>query len=258
MKVAVHHIVFGALAAATALAGALGGALAQTSAPEIDLEAIRHRAAESARDAEALASSARERAKTVTEQANTTTEQARTNGSRYSAAVAGTVSTTRDATFDFDRMVASSGEMAKADLGEAPRFIAFASTSMPPAALRQLIDDVPRAGGVVVFRGLTRGSARAMSEALSRVLKPGERRDGVGIDPRLFRAFGIDAVPAYVVTASDFDLCDGFDCQTQVPPFDLLSGNVTASFALETIARGGGPGARIAAQHLARLEGDQP
>ena len=97
-----------------------------------------------------------------------------------------------------------------------------------------------------------------MSEALSRVLEPGERRDGVGIDPRLFRAFGIEAVPAYVVAASDFDLCNGFDCATNVPPFDLLSGNVTAAFALETIASGGGPGARIAAQHLARLKGDQP
>lgn len=254
MRLPVRQFALGALIATAAL----GGALAQTAAPEIDLETIRARAAENARDAEALAANARERAKAVTEQASTMIDQARANGSRYSAGVAATVSTSRDATFDFDRMVAGAGEIARADLGEAPRFIAFASTAMPPAALRQLIDEVPKAGGVVVFRGLTRGSAKAMSEALSRVLKPGERRDGVGIDPRLFRAFGIDAVPAYVVTASDFDLCDGFDCRTQVPPFDLLSGNVTAGFALETIAAGGGPGARIAAQHLKRLRGDQP
>jgi conjugal transfer pilus assembly protein TrbC len=77
----------------------------------------------------------------------------------------------------------------------------------------------------------------------------------VGIDPRLFRAFNVTAVPTYVVASTDFDLCDGFDCQTQVPPHDRISGNVTADFALETIARGGGPSARIASQYLARLKG---
>jgi conjugal transfer pilus assembly protein TrbC len=92
-----------------------------------------------------------------------------------------------------------------------------------------------------------------MTAALSRVLAPSERRDGVGIDPRLFRAFGIETVPAYVVASSDFDLCDGFDCTTSVPPFDRISGNVTAAYALDTIASGGGPGAKLAAQYRARL-----
>ena len=62
----------------------------------------------------------------------------------------------------------------------------------------------------------------------------------------------------YVVTASDFDLCSGFDCTSAVPPYDRMNGNVTAEYALRTIAEGDGPGARIAAQHLARLQGDQP
>ena len=75
---------------------------------------------------------------------------------------------------------------------------------------------------------------------------------------RLFRAFQVSEVPAYVVTASDFDLCSGFDCTSAVPPYDRMNGNVTAEYALRTIAEGGGPGARIAAQHLARLQGDQP
>jgi len=129
---------------------------------------------------------------------------------------------------------------------------------MPAPALRQMMDDVTRAGGVVVFRGLTQGSAKVMTDALSRVLKPGEQMDGVGIDPRLFRAFGIEAVPAYVVTSSDFDLCDGFDCTTAVPPFDRMSGNVTTAHALTAFAQGGGPGAKLAAQHLARLERQKP
>ena len=43
----------------------------------------------------------------------------------------------------------------------------------------------------------------------------------------------------------------------QVPPHDRIVGNVTTRFALETFASGGGPGARIAALHLARLEEKQ-
>ena len=45
---------------------------------------------------------------------------------------------------------------------------------------------------------------------------------------------------------------------TAVPPHDRMSGNVSAAYALETFARGGGPGALIAAQHLARLERPAP
>lgn len=89
-------------------------------------------------------------------------------------------------------------------------------------------------------------------------VKRGESLDGVGIDPRLFRAFAVEAVPTYVVASTDFELCDGFACTTAAPPHDRLSGNVTAEFALRTFAEGGGPGARIAAQHLARLEEQQP
>ncbi len=243
--------------AALASMAALGGALAQTAAPDIDIEAIRARAASNTDEADALAASARERAKAVTTEASQNAEGAKANGRRYARA-APRLGAADDATFDFDKMVADAGDMATQGMGEAPRFIAFASLSMPADSLRQMMDDVTRAGGVVVFRGLTQGSAKVMTDALGKVLKPGERMDGVGIDPRLFRAFGVTEVPAYIVTASDFDLCSGFDCTAQVPPFDRMTGNVTARFALESFSEGGGPGARIARQHLARLERQDP
>lgn len=129
---------------------------------------------------------------------------------------------------------------------------------MPPAALRAMADDVARAGGVVVLRGLPGGSPKTLTAALAKVAGDGGKLDVVGIDPRLFRAFGIEAVPTYVVTSSDFDLCDGFDCRTQVPPHDRMSGNVSVSYALETFAQGGGPGALLASQHLARLQRSDP
>lgn len=251
MKTSLHHIVLAALASTAALCGAL----AQSTAPDIDLEAIRARAISEAGEADALAAQARARASAVTAVATASADAGKTNGRRY-ANEPKPRGQTSDPTFDFDRMVVDAGDMAKNGLGEAPRFIAFASLSMPAPALRQMMDDVTRAGGVVVFRGLPQNSAKALTAALARVAREGEQLDGVGIDPRLFRAFSVEAVPAYVVTTSDFDLCDGFDCQTQVPPHDRMAGNVTVQHALETFAGGGGPGARIAAQHLARMTGN--
>jgi conjugal transfer pilus assembly protein TrbC len=252
MKTSLQALAIAALVASSAF----GGALAQSSDVGVDLASIRARAADQSADAEALAVTARDRAKAVTADASQSADAGKANGHSYAGAA--TRPARSDTTFDFDKMVADAGDMARDGLGEAPRFIAFASLSMPPQALRQMIDDVTRAGGVVVFRGLTKGSAKVMTDALGKVLGPGERMDGVGIDPRLFRAFQVSEVPAYVVTASDFDLCSGFDCTSSVPPFDRLNGNVTAEYALRTFAAGGGPGARIAAQHLARLAGDKP
>lgn len=250
MKTLPHLLAVAALASAAALAGAA----AQTAEQGVDLEAIRARAAEQAGEADALAASARARAEQLAKEAKTNASNAQTHGRRYTSEAAKGARPDLAHTFDFDRMVAEAGTMASEGMGEGPRFVAFASLSMPPAALRPMIDDVTRAGGVIVLRGLPQNSAKALTAALAKVTRPGEQLASVGIDPRLFRAFGIEAVPTYVVASSDFDLCDGFDCVSAVPPHDRMSGNVSAAYALETFARGGGPGALLAAQHLARLE----
>jgi conjugal transfer pilus assembly protein TrbC len=135
-----------------------------------------------------------------------------------------------------------------------PGLIAFASLSMPEQALRRLIAEVGKAGGVIVFRGFPANSAGRFTRALARLLPPGPVSPNVGIDPRLFRAFDVEAVPVYVVTATGFDLCDGFDCQTALPPHDRIAGTVTLRFALATIADGSGPGAGVARIYADRLD----
>ncbi|MBU0773836.1 MAG: type-F conjugative transfer system pilin assembly protein TrbC [Alphaproteobacteria bacterium] len=249
-----HLLVVASLSSLAALAGAS----AQTAEPDLDLAAIRARASAGAPDADALSANARARAEALAREARTSSDEAEAHARRYMREAAAKAKPGEASTFDFDRMVADAGAVTSEGMGEAPRFIAFASLSMPPAALRAMIDDVTKAGGVVALRGLPGNSVKALTAALAKVAKPGQQLDGVGIDPRLFRAFGIEAVPTYVVTSSDFDLCDGFDCRTQVPPHDRMSGNVSAAYALETFARGGGPGALLAAQHLARLERQVP
>ncbi|MFC3096194.1 type-F conjugative transfer system pilin assembly protein TrbC [Alteraurantiacibacter palmitatis] len=233
---------------------AIAGAATQSIEPELDLAAIRAKAEINAGEAEALAAMAQARAKALMEEADANARGAQTHGQAYTQAARAAAKPPSQDTFDFDRMVVDAGAMATSDLGEAPRFIAFASLSMPPAALKQMIRDVNAAGGVVALRGFPQGSAKAFTEALGQLALDQDTLGQVGIDPRLFRAFNVTAVPTYVVASSDFDLCDGFDCQTTVPPHDRISGNVKPAFALETIARGQGPAARIASQYLGRLE----
>jgi conjugal transfer pilus assembly protein TrbC len=238
-------------------ASAFAGATSQSPETGLDLQHIRANAARNAADAEALAAQARKRASALTKDAADNATTARENGQHYATTARATAKSGTD-TFDFDNMVADAGSLATASLGEAPRFIAFASLSMPPQALRSMIAEVGKAGGAVVLRGLPGNSAKELTKALVRIAQPGEKLPGLGIDPRLFRAFRIDAVPTYVVVSSDFDLCDGFDCTDIPPPHDRISGNVSARYALETFAEGHGPGASLATQYLQRLGDPTP
>jgi conjugal transfer pilus assembly protein TrbC len=143
---------------------------------------------------------------------------------------------------------------AKTDTGDAPLFIVFASLSMPPESLKPLIRDTSKAGGAVVFQGFPGNSMKAFQQGITKVIEPGQETKSLGIDPRLFRAFNVTSVPAFVVVTSDFDLCDGLTCRTTPPPHDRMSGNITVRYVLETFATGGGPGARIAATALKQLD----
>ncbi len=92
---------------------------------------------------------------------------------------------------------------------------------------------------------------------LTRVVNKGQFAS-IGVDPRLFRAFQVQAVPTYVSVSSDFDLCAGFSCTTKVPPYDRMIGNVTVEYALSTFAEGNGPGARVAAVALSNMKRTNP
>ena len=250
-----------ALALTTLASAALfAAASAQEADPGLDIESIRARSAAATDEAQALAAQALKRAEALAEDAQAAASHGSENGRRYAQKAARNLPATSDPdeTFDFDRLVADTSEMTGEAFGERPRLIAFASTSMPKTALHSLIGDVSRAGGVVVFRGFPGGSAAGFTRVLGELARDGDALANVGIDPRLFRAFKVEAVPTFVVATSDFELCDGFDCTSQVPPHDRMMGNVTAEHVLETFASGNGPGALIAAQHLKRLAGDRP
>lgn len=239
----------------TGLAVSLGGlALAQSVPDGIDLEAIRERAAEHTEDAQALATNVRERAEALTEEAQTIQTEAQANRVSYADSI--TVTKT-DAVLDFDAMIAGQAQAERASLGESPRFIAFASLSMPPAALKALVHDMTRAGGVTVLRGFPEGNSAAFKKRLAAIWSDSNEAGSLGIDPRPFRAFEIKAAPSFVMLSTGFTPCDGFDCTSSVPPHDRIAGNISVEEVLETFAAGRGPGAELARLHRNRLQGDQ-
>jgi conjugal transfer pilus assembly protein TrbC len=232
------------LGGALALLGA-AAVLAQT-VPGLDLQAIQRKADATAADAQAFVDEIKRRSDAVAGDARETITSGQENHQRYADA-AGKAS----GASELDRMMAD--VTGKASTGDAPQFIVFASLSMPPESLKPLIRDTSKAGGAVVFQGFPSNSMKAFQQGIARVVEQGQETKAIGIDPRLFRAFNVTTVPAFVVVTSDFDLCDGFDCKTATPPHDRLAGNVTVRYALETFAEGGGPGAKIAATALKHL-----
>lgn len=154
---------------------------------------------------------------------------------------------------DFDEMIQAASSNMRDNRGTAPQFMVFVSTSMPDQALKRIIAETSAAGGVVVFRGFPGNSGKAFIAAISKVVEKQQQFASIGIDPRLFRAFNVTAVPTYVVSSTDFTPCDGLTCRSDPPPFDSMVGNVTVRYALETFAQENGPGALMARTALANL-----
>ena len=223
--------------------------LAQT-VEGLDLDAIRARSAKSEQDATALVNEVERRGDAFRKDAQTVQavalEQMRTiDKASLPRGPAGAV--------DFGEMIHAASANLKENQGTAPQFMVFVSTSMPEQALKRIIADTSAAGGVVVFRGFPGNSGKAFIAALSRVVEKDQQFASIGIDPRLFRAFDVTAVPTMVVSSTDFTPCDGLTCKTTPPPFDRIEGNVTVRYALETFAGENGPGALVARTALANL-----
>lgn len=232
------------------LAGLAGiQAIAQT-VDGLDLDAIKRRSAAMQGDADIFAQQVQNRGDAFREEA--VAIQAKSGDNLASLAKAD-LQVVGDGAFDFDEIIKGASQNVAGTKGDAPQFIAFASLSMPPAALRQLIADTAKAGGVVVFRGFPNNRVKAFSQMLGKVVTDKDQLANVGIDPRLFRAFKVDAVPTYVAVSTDFDLCSGLNCTTNVPTHDKIVGNVSVRYVLDTFIAARGPGAGVASVALRNM-----
>ena len=133
--------------------------------------------------------------------------------------------------------------------------IVFTSLSVPAPSWRQWASEAARIGAPLVLRGVGEGGMRATVQRIGGRI--GAHKVGVAIDPRLFRLFGIERVPAVAVVPGGVPPCRSRGCSDDpAPAHDVIAGNTGLVAALEAIAAEGGPGRDIARRHLGRLRGE--
>ena len=138
--------------------------------------------------------------------------------------------------------------------------IVFMSLSVPAASWQQWAREAARAdaaghaGPPLVLRGVGPEGFRATVKEVGARLHGADA--GVPIDPRLFRLFGVDRVPAVVVVPEGVPPCRSRGCaEDPPPPHDLVTGNIGLVAALVAIAAEGDAGRDAARQMLQRLNG---
>ena len=145
--------------------------------------------------------------------------------------------------------------------GDAVEILIFTSLSVPAASWRQWARDAARlgaaehAGPPLVLRGVAEDGLRATVKRIGERL--GGAEAGVAIDPRLFRLFGIERVPAVVVVPGGVPPCRSRGCaEDPAPPHDLVTGNIGLAAALAAVAEEGDVARALARWHLQRLHGE--
>ena len=132
----------------------------------------------------------------------------------------------------------------------------FTSLAVPAASWRAAARDAARIGAPLVLRGVAEGGLAGTARQVRARL--GDAKAGVAIDPRLFRLFGIERVPAVVVVPDGVPPCRSRRCMDDSPPpFDRVSGNLFLAAALEAVAAEGDAGRAVARRHLATLRGTE-
>ena len=128
----------------------------------------------------------------------------------------------------------------------------FTSLSVPAASWRQWARGAALTGAPLVLRGVAEDGLRATAKRIGARL--GGAKAGVAIDPRLFRLFGIERVPAVVVVPGGVPPCESRGCADDPPPpHDRIAGNIGLVAALEAVAEEGNAGRDVAKAYLERL-----
>jgi conjugal transfer pilus assembly protein TrbC len=128
------------------------------------------------------------------------------------------------------------------------------SLSMPPGALREFARDAHRAGARVVIRGLVDGSFKATMVRIRQVFDD-RSAGGVAIDPQVFKAFDVTAVPTVIAARARVEPCGTLGCIPAAPAFDKISGNISLDAALKALEDEGTSGQAAARAARARLAG---
>ena len=115
-----------------------------------------------------------------------------------------------------------------------PALQIFVSSSMPKSLLRDYAKEASIYGGVLVFRGLPKGSMIKLTE-LVRDISDEDYPAAMQIDDESFTIYGVDSVPAIILSQNS-----GFgQIDKQIQEHDKIYGNVPIRYALESFAKSG-------------------
>jgi len=111
----------------------------------------------------------------------------------------------------------------------------FVTTKMTDQNLKSLIKEAKKYNGTVLLRGLKDNSMMKTIEYFQGLLK--EDLEGIAIDPTLFREYGIERAPTFVLEATTSGAPTGGSPTGGVDKrFDKVEGNVSLRYALEKMA----------------------
>ena len=146
------------------------------------------------------------------------------------------------------------GLAGRADTGEV---LVFTSLAVPAASWREWAAQASALGAPLVLRGVLAEGLPATARRLRARL--GGVRAGVAIDPRLFRLFAVERVPAVVVVPGGVPPCRSRGCAGDAPPpHDRIAGNIGLAAALEAVAAEGRVARDAARGALERLREKRP
>jgi type-F conjugative transfer system pilin assembly protein TrbC len=113
--------------------------------------------------------------------------------------------------------------------------LVFVSFSMPKQSLQAWARQAKKAGGTLVLRGLVDNSLRKTLLQIKDILGA-ENLNTLNIDPVAFETFGINVVPAVVVTDA---IQESALALSGMPRFDVIYGDVGLAYALKKIIEDG-------------------
>ena len=147
------------------------------------------------------------------------------------------------------KLLGADGEPPDPDLEKwqhAQAFL-FASFSMSPALLREMMEGAAQHNIPVVFRGFHKNSVHGTQDALLEVFGSLEEVQGFSIDPTLFTHFDVQAVPTLVLLKDPYEMCATQACGEDVAPaHDRIKGGIKVDAALDIVSRGAGEASEVA------------
>lgn len=154
-------------------------------------------------------------------------------------------------TIDISNIAGQYKEVGIKKLGQDYALLVFVSTSMPREALNRIGHDAARVGAVMVLRGLRGqlGTKQALSQTMPYLEGAARAGASIQIDPRLFKKYDVQQVPAYVLAVSEEE-CGNDYCDTAALK---EVGDVSVEFVLEKWTNEPGHTSLIAQGFLSKL-----